>query len=140
MISFITLFSRLRMLVNINSWCEATSLILNVSMGSLAFYLTKCLRFILYSFLLLIITFFVAIYVTFTKLYLRTYIWWHFYLSVWTLLISKEIFCNSSVAIVLFIFIIHISYIISAFWRYRSKSRSRSRLLEYFFLLSLELK
>ena len=56
MISFITLFSRLRMLVNINSWCEATSLILNVSMGSLAFYLTKCLRFILYSFLLLIIT------------------------------------------------------------------------------------
>ena len=48
--------------------------------------------------------------------------------------------CNSSGTYVfLFIVILHISDIISAFWRYRNKSRSRPRLLEQFFLLSLNL-
>ena len=48
--------------------------------------------------------------------------------------------CNSSSTYVfLFIIILHISDIISAFWRYRNKFRSRPRLLEQFFLLSLNL-
>ena len=41
--------------------------------------------------------------------------------------------------VILFIIILHISDIISAFWRYRNKSKSKLRLLEQFFLLSLEL-
>ena len=132
-----TLFSRLRMLVNINSWCEATWLILNVSMGS-SVYLTKCLRFILYSFLLLIITPFCCYlrYIYEKNLYLMAFL----SLRVDSINIKGNFLQFVRSAVFLFIFIMHISYIISAFWRYRSKSRSRSRLLEHFFLLSLELK
>ena len=119
----------------------------NVSMGSLIAYLTKCFMWILYSILLPIITFFLLFTV-------------HFYdkdLSVMALLslhvdsinIKQRFlgkFSNKYRTIphvhmcFLIIIILHISDIISAFWRNRNKSRSRPRLLEQFVLFPLEPK
>ena len=56
MISFINLLSCLRIPVDINTWRAAVGLFEKVSMGSSIFYLTKCLRCILYSFLYSIFT------------------------------------------------------------------------------------
>ena len=50
------LLSCLRMPVDTNTWHTAIELFWNVFRGSSVFYLTKCLRCILYSFLLLLIT------------------------------------------------------------------------------------
>ena len=127
MISFMTLFSRLRMLVNINSWCEATWLILNVSMGS-SVYLTKCLRFILYSFLLLIITPFCC--------YLRYIYEKNLYLMAFLSLRVDSINIKGNL-----LQFVRWAFFFQFYYSYQlSKSRSRFRLLEHFFLLSLELK
>ena len=104
--------------------------------GSLVFYLTKCLRYILYSFLLLIITLFLLFTV-------------HLYDANLDLLtfLSLRVGCAETFLVnflrnvahfltyVCFLFIIipHISYIISAFWRKRNNSRSRPWLLSFSF-------
>ena len=57
-ISFMNLLSCLRMPADTNTWHTGIGLFWNVCRGSSVFYLTKCLRCILYSFLLLLITLF----------------------------------------------------------------------------------
>ena len=86
------LLSRLRMLVDINSWRTATRLVWNVSMGSSRFYLTKCLRCIPHSFLLLTITFFMLFTLRLRWLLISDGI----SISVWTQLILMKIFNNLS--------------------------------------------
>ena len=123
-----------------NTWRAAIGLFWNVSMDSSLFYLTKCLRCILYSFLLLLITLFLL----FTMhLYDANIILIAFLsLPVDSVNIKGNFFskfANNAVQFLtyvcfLFIIILHINDIISAFWRYRNKSRSRPMLLEQFFL------
>ena len=143
------LLSYLKMSVYIDTWRAATGLFGNDSMGSSITYLTKRLRCIVCSLLLLIIILFLLFTVRFydENLGLMTFLSLHvFSINIKRNFFSKfsnflkRLYISSRKYVFLFIITLYISDIISAFWRYRNKSRSRPRLLEEFCFLSLELK
>ena len=104
--------------------------------GSLVFYLTKYLRYILYSFLLLIITLFLlfTVHLYDANLGLLTFLSLRVGCAE-TFLVNflRNVAHFLTYVCFLFIIIPHISYIISAFWRKRNNSRSRPWLLSFSF-------
>ena len=118
-----------------------------VSMGLSLFYLTKCFICILYSILLLLTILFLFFTIHFYDKYLALMAFVSLHAD--SLNIKGSFFsklsdkCRTIPHVhmcFLIIIILHISDIISAFWRNRNKSRSRPRLLEQFVLFPLKPK
>ena len=136
----------LRISVDIDTWRAALGLLGNVSMSSSVFYLTKCLMCILYSILLLLITLFLLFTV-------------QFYVKDLDLMASLHVdsinieggffskFSNKCRTIphgrMIFsslLFFISVIFLLLSGNIATNKSRSRLRLFQQFFLLSLKRK